>query len=57
VIPRTGYGVFLLAAEVSPVVPVAIGSDGGELVGDDGVPLISPNSFFDWEEFAGPSSR
>jgi hypothetical protein len=56
VIPRTGYGVFILAAEVSPVVPVAIDSDGRELVGDDGLPLISPDSFFDWEEFAGPPS-
>ena len=53
VVPRTEYGVFIVAGEVSPVVPVPIGR---ELVGDDGVSLISPESFFDWEEFAGPHS-
>ena len=52
-IPRQEYRAIILASEVFPVTPVAVGHRGDDLVRADGTPLIGPDNFPEWEEFTG----
>ena len=56
-VPRPSCGAFILATEVLPVIPVAVGADGRDLIGPDDQPLINQRTFFGWESFAGSPPR
>jgi hypothetical protein len=51
IVPRREYPAIILASEVFPVTPVAVGHRGDDLVRVDGSPLIGPDNFPGWEEF------
>jgi hypothetical protein len=53
IVPRREYPAVILASEVFPVTPVAIGHRDADLVRADGTPLIGPDNFPEWEEFTG----
>jgi hypothetical protein len=53
-VPDPADHVFILATELRPVRPVAVGADGIDLLRADGRPLLGPDTFNCWDQFTEP---